>query len=274
MTIPSNILERDASCAADANFASGSLDATSLAERVQQLKPWFHNLHLHGVQTAPDHFLGDFPGYKWQRLAAELPQDLQGASVLDIGCNAGFYSIALKQRNAGHVLGIDLEDRCLEQARFAAETLGLDIEFQKMCVYDVDQLPEQFDYVLFMGVFYHLRYPLLALDKAVKKTAGKLIFQSLMRGSRKEYNTQADYDFHNEDIFRDQDFPAAYFIEKSFAGDYTNWFIPNRSGAMAMLRSAGLEIVATPDPETFVCAPKHAQREGKYILDMELDGTI
>jgi tRNA (mo5U34)-methyltransferase len=96
----------------------------------------------------------------------------------------------------------------------------------------------------------------------------------MMRGSRNEYQTQADYDFHNEDIFRDRDFPAAYFIEKSYAGDYTNWFIPNRSGAVAMLRSAGLEIVATPDTETFICEPMHAQRDGKFILDMELDGTI
>ena len=41
-----------------------------------------------------------------------------------------------------------------------------------------------------------------------------------------------------------------------------------------MLRSAGLEILGTPDPETFICEPKHAQRDGRFILDMELDGTI
>jgi tRNA (mo5U34)-methyltransferase len=245
-----------------------------LAQRVAELSPWFHNIDLNGVQTAPEHLLGDFPNFKWQKIANLFPADLQGASVLDIGCNAGFYSIALKQRNAGQVLGIDLEDRCLEQGRFAAATLGLDIEFRKMCLYDVDQLPGRFDYVLFMGVFYHLRYPLLALDKAVKKTRGNLVFQSMLRGSRNEYATQPDYDFHNEDIFRDSDFPAAYVIEHSYSGDYTNWFIPNRSGAMAMLRSSGLEIASTPDPETFICEPKHAQRYGKYILDMELDGTI
>ena len=242
--------------------------------RVAALDPWFHNLDLRGVQTAPNHFLGDFPAYKWQKLAASLPEDLQGASVLDIGCNAGFYSIALKQRNAGQVLGIDLEDRCLQQARLAAEVLKLDIDFKKLCLYDVDQLPGQFDIVLFMGVFYHLRYPLLALDKAVKKTKGKLICQSMLRGSHHDYSAQPDYDFSNEEIFHDGDFPSAYFIEKSYAGDYTNWFIPNRSGAMAMLRSAGLEIMSTPDPETFICGPRGAQRDGKYIVDMELDGTI
>jgi tRNA (mo5U34)-methyltransferase len=247
---------------------------SNILQRVDSLQPWFHNIDLHGIKTAPQHFLGDFPNLKWQKIAASLPEDLCGASVLDIGCNAGFYSIALKQRNAGRVLGIDLEERCLEQARFAAQTLDLDIKFEKMCLYDIDQLPGRFDYVLFLGVFYHLRYPLLALDKAVKKTAGKLIFQSMLRGSRNEYQTRPDYDYHDETVFHDADFPATYFIEHSYANDYTNWFIPNRSGVMAMLRSAGLDIVSTPDPETFICEPTHAQRDGKYILDMELEGTI
>jgi tRNA (mo5U34)-methyltransferase len=247
---------------------------TPVAQRIADLEPWFHNLDLNGVRTAPNHPFGDFPDFKWQKIAPLLPSDLRGASVLDIGCNAGFYSIAFKQRNAGRVLGIDLEDRCLEQAQFAAEILGLHIEFRKLCLYDIDQLAGQFDYVLFLGVFYHLRYPLLALDKAVKKTRGRLIFQTMMRGSRNTHLAQPDYDFHDETVFRDPDFPAAYFFENSYAGDYTNWFIPNRSGAMAMLRSAGLQLTETPDPETFICQPQSASRNGKYILDMELDGTI
>src|SRR5437016_4837607 len=99
-----------------------------IEHRIEALQPWFHNIDLRGTQTAPDHFLGDFPRFKWERIASEMPEDLRGASVLDVGCNGGFYSIEMKRRNAGHVLGIDLEDRCLEQARFAALTLGLDIE--------------------------------------------------------------------------------------------------------------------------------------------------
>jgi tRNA (mo5U34)-methyltransferase len=125
-----------------------------------------------------------------------------------------------------------------------------------------------------MGVFYQLRYTLLALDKAVKKTRSKIIFQSMLRGSHRDYESATDYSFRDEAIFDDRDFPATYFIEHSYAGDYTNWFIPNRSGAVAMLRSSGLQVVSTPDPETFICEPAHAQRDGKYILDMELDGSI
>src|SRR3954462_11362701 len=89
------------------------------------LGPWFHNLHLpDGVQTAPDHPLGDFPSFKWRELAPALPADLTGWRALDIGCNAGFYSFELAGRGA-EVVGIDLDEHYLRQARWARERLGL-----------------------------------------------------------------------------------------------------------------------------------------------------
>src|SRR5436305_2564814 len=138
---------------------------SDLEARIASLGPWFHNLNLGGTWTAPDHFLGDYPGAKFRRFAPHLPRDLAGKSVLDIGCNAGFYSIEMKRRGAGRVLGVDSDERYLAQARLATETLGFDdIEFAKLDVYDVAALGEKFDLVIFMGVLYHLRHPLLALD--------------------------------------------------------------------------------------------------------------
>src|SRR5918994_4402373 len=131
-----------------------------LERRIRALDPWFHNMELDGIWTAPDHFLGDYPGAKFRRFAGRLPADLTGKSVLDIGCNAGFYSIEMKRRGAARVLGIDFDERYLEQARFAAEVKGQDIEFRMLSVYDVAALGERFDVVLFMGVLYHLRHPL------------------------------------------------------------------------------------------------------------------
>jgi tRNA (mo5U34)-methyltransferase len=64
-----------------------------IRRRAEALGPWFHNLDLDGVWTAPDHFLGNYPAVKWQGFADAVPRDLTGKSVLDIGCNAGFYSI-------------------------------------------------------------------------------------------------------------------------------------------------------------------------------------
>jgi tRNA (mo5U34)-methyltransferase len=250
------------------------LDRVELQQKIEDLGDWFHNLDLHGVPTAPNHFLGDFPNIKWKHISGVIPADLTGATVLDIGCNGGFYSIELKRRGAEKVLGIDVDDRYLNQARFAAQQLGMDIEFEKRSVYDAGNISGQFDYVLFMGVFYHLRYPLFALDNIIKKVRKTLIFQTMIRGSEEAKAYEKNYHFWNKNVFKDPQFPQMYFIEREYANDPTNWWIPNASACEAMLRSSGLEIVSHPETETWICEPQSVTRDGRYILDMELDGTL
>ena len=273
-TLPTAINSPVPTSVAVANEGHGLFAGRDLKQSIRALGDWFHNLDLHGVQTAPDHFLGDFPNVKWKQVANEVPKDLAGAHVLDIGCNGGFYSIEMKRRGAERVLGIDVDDRYLNQARFAAQVLGQEIEFHKLSVYDVDSIVGQFDYVLFMGVFYHLRYPLFALDKVIKKVAGRLIFQSMTRGSEQTATWNDNYQFSERDIFLDPVFPAMYFIEKSYSNDYTNWWIPNTAAVEAMLRSSGLEIVSHPESETWICEPRTSLRNGRYILDLELSGEL
>jgi tRNA (mo5U34)-methyltransferase len=225
-----------------------------IQENVLKLGKWFHNIDLNGVKTAPDHFLGDYPNFKYQNFAGALPEDLRGKTVLDVGCNAGFYSIEMKKRGAERVVGIDSDERYLAQARFAAETLGFDIEFRNMSVYEVAQLGEKFDVVIFMGVFYHLRHPLLALDLLYDNVVGDLlIFQSMQRGSNEVESVKPDYPFSETDIFLSHHFPQMYFIEHRYSQDPTNWWIPNRAGTEAMLRSAGFEITNHPEPEVYIC---------------------
>src|SRR5947199_8340764 len=89
------------------------INGESLAQRVAELGEWFHNLDLHGVHTAPYHFLREFPAIRWQPISKAIPQDVTGGSVRDSGCNGGFSSTQMKQRGAGQVLSIDVEDRCL-----------------------------------------------------------------------------------------------------------------------------------------------------------------
>ena len=93
----------------------------TLENRIRALGPWFHNLRIHGIETAPDHFLGDYPQIKFAAFRDAIPEDMSGKSVLDIGCNAGFYSLEMKRRGAERVLGIDTDEHYLRQARFAAE---------------------------------------------------------------------------------------------------------------------------------------------------------
>jgi tRNA (mo5U34)-methyltransferase len=229
-------------------------DPGDIERRVRELGPWFHNLDLHGVRTAPDHFLGDYPSVKWVNFAHAVPRDLTGRSVLDIGCNAGFYSMEMKRRGAARVVGIDSEDLYLNQARFAAEVNGMDIEFRRMSVYDVADLGETFDFVIFMGVLYHLRHPLLALDLLYEHVVGDLmLFQSMQRGSAQVDAVQADYDFWQQDHFESPGYPRMAFIEHRYCGDPTNWWVPNAAATEAMLRSAGFDVVEHAEQEVYLC---------------------
>ena len=231
----------------------------NIRARVETLGPWFHNIDLHGVLTAPEHFLGDYPRVKFRRFAAALPRDLSGQSVLDIGCNAGFYSIEMKRRGARRVLGIDFDERYLAQARFAAEVCEVDIEFRQISVYDLALLRERFDVVLFMGVLYHLRHPLLALALIHEHvTRDLMVFQSMQRGEGSIANVAADYDFFHTSHFEQTGYPRLHFIEHAYAGDPTNWWVPNRACTEAMLRASGFEILGHPEEEVYLC--RHAAR--------------
>jgi tRNA (mo5U34)-methyltransferase len=238
-----------------------------IRERVRELGRWFHNMDLRGVLTAPDHAHGDYPNCKWQAFAHALPADLRGKTVLDIGCNGGFYSIEMKRRGADRVLGIDTDEGYLAQARFAAEVNGVDIELEQMSVYEVGRLEERFDLVIFMGVLYHLRHPLLALDLIHEHVARDLlVFQSMLRGSREVLPVGDDYPFEDTSVFDRPSFPKLHFVENRYAGDATNWWIPNRACTEAMLRSSGFAILANPEPEVFVCRhqPFPAQTQAAY----------
>jgi tRNA (mo5U34)-methyltransferase len=197
--------------------AIATLTKDEIKRRAEALGPWFHNIVLNGVPTAPDHFLGDYPAVQWTTFADAIPKDLGGKSVLDIGCNGGFYSIEMKRRGAERVLGIDFDDEYLAQARFAAGVTGSDIEVRKLSVYDV------------------------------------LVFQSMQRGSKEVEKVAENPHFWEVEQFDRPGYPKLHFIERRYADDPTNWWVPNRACAEAMLRSAGFEILNHPEDEVYVC---------------------
>jgi tRNA (mo5U34)-methyltransferase len=132
----------------------------------------------------------------------------------------------------------------------------VDVEFREFSVYDVGALGERFDIVLFMGVLYHLRHPLLALDLVREHVVGDLmIFQSMQRGSTDAAALHENYAFWNNGPFEDASFPRLHFIELRYADDPTNWWIPNRACMEAMLRSSGFEIASHPEQEVYLCRP-------------------
>jgi tRNA (mo5U34)-methyltransferase len=245
-----------------------TLQSQSTHDReIAALAPWFHNLHLpDGRQTAPDHPLGDFPAFKWKAIAPHVPADLAGWSALDIGCNAGFYTFELARRGA-RVTALDVDEHYLRQARWAADQLQLEdqVDFRRGTVYDLAQTSERWDLVLFMGVLYHLRHPLLALDIVGRHVRRLLVLQTLTMPGDQRTAPPADLPLNRRARLLDPGWPKLAFVERALAGGETNWWAANAAAVEAMARSAGLEPVSQPAHEIWLCRPAPAFEHGQEL---------
>lgn len=243
---------------------------SALASEARRLDPWFHNLHLpDGTQTCPEHVLGDFPNAKWQKLAPFLPEDLRGVTALDIGCNAGFYSLELAKRGAT-VTALDSNEHYLTQARWAANRCGLGdrIDFQRRQLYSLARSEQSWDIVLFMGVLYHLRYPQFGLDIVSRCVNRTLVVQSLLApGGTSE--PRPNLELAEREPLAARDWPRLSFIEQKLAGDPTNWWVPNHGCLAAMLRSSGMRVVAEPFDECLLCEPDRGGAASAWTWNAE-----
>ena len=229
---------------------------TDLEATIARLQPWYQNIELAtGVWTNPA--LPHHPKLRWEAIRPFVG-DVAGKSVLDIGCNAGFFATQLRRLGAARVVGIDVDPNVIEQAAFVAGHFGVELELHVRQAYDILDLGE-FDVVLCLGVLYHVRHPLLLLDNIRLICRERLFAQMVMRGSAAEHVAPAAYDVNDTEVFETPGFPRLVFIEHTVNGDSTNWWFTNRSGLLAMLRSAGFEdITPTTQSETFVCRPRSA----------------
>ncbi len=210
-----------------------------LAE-VKRLQPWFHCIDLgDSIKTKTVGEWGepaDHPLPTWKIISACLPADLTGKTVLDVGCNAGFYSVAAKRRNASRVLGVDAQRAQVRQARFVRRVLGLDIDYQRISVYDLDprQLG-QFDITLALGLIYHCKHLVLALEKLFHITKTLLILETAVlpqKGNQIVHNLGPETVLHSL---------ACVENAPSAKEQVYNWFIPSVGAIVALLRNVGFQ---------------------------------
>jgi tRNA (mo5U34)-methyltransferase len=118
-------------------------------------------------------------------LRSVYPEGLEGRSVLDCGCNAGAYLLWAREAGAGRCYGFDVRQRSIEQARFLAshrDDAGADVTFAVCDIYDLPRLHlDQFDVVLFNGLFYHLPDPIAALKIAAEHAKELLVIDTATR---------------------------------------------------------------------------------------------
>jgi tRNA (mo5U34)-methyltransferase len=245
--------------------------------QIAALAPWFHNLHLpDGAQTAPQHPLGDFPAVKWRQIEPYIAADLTGWRVLDIGCNAGFYSFELARRGA-QVTGLDIDAHYLAQARWAAQEYGLEasVQFREGSVYELAGSGEKFDLVWFLGVLYHLRHPLLALDILHEITGRQMVLQTLTMPGEEATEAPGNIGLFEREWLCRPGWPRMAFIERELENDPTNWWAPNHAGVEAMVRSAGFKVTARPGHEIYICEPNPQEsRVAKQLRELELRAVM
>ncbi len=207
------------------------LSPDDLHERVARYR-WWHVIDLgNGVKT---------PGFydpvgKQHAPRFAVPHDLSGKTVLDIGSWDGAWSFEAKRRGAARVLATDKYswgyggwgDR--EAFLLARDVLELDVEDQLIDVLELSrENVGQFDIVFFFGVIYHMRHPMLALERLrdVTKPGGLAIVET------------------HCDMLDNRKPALAFYPGRELLGDDTNWFGPNPAAMTGMLRASGFSDVS------------------------------
>jgi tRNA (mo5U34)-methyltransferase len=196
------------------------IDKAGIEQHSQVLQgSWWHSIDLGGGRITPGVHSHEELLNNFNRFA--LPSGLDGLRVLDIGCWDGFYAFEAEKRGAGVVA---LDSWRPDNFFRAREALGSKIPFHELSVYDATRAKlDSFDIVFFLGVLYHLRHPLLALERVCELTRDVAIVES-----------------HVVDNLFDTKQPIMEFYEEDeLGGQFDNWWGPNIECLRRMLRAAG-----------------------------------
>jgi tRNA (mo5U34)-methyltransferase len=216
-----------------------------LMDEINQIN-WWHKIDLGNGITTPGQ---DESLTKLGQI--RLPQSLHGLSVLDIGAWDGFFSFECERRGAKRVVAVDKvvwDWPAIGKSGFelARRVLGSKVEDVELEVLDIT--PERlgvFDVVLFLGVLYHMRHPLLALERAASVTGKHMILE-----------THVDMNELDRPVL-------AFYPEDECNKDSSNWFGPNRAAVEAMLKVVGFRKVEMVSSTSFVSHPDYVRGVGK-----------
>jgi len=176
-----------------------------LLKKINQIPRWFHVINLGTRVKTPgiyDQKIKDF-------ILKALPADYSGKTVLDVGANDGFWTFEAERRNAKEITAIDIwqltEDIGNNAFLTCKEILQSKAELIEMDVLDIENLGKKFDIIQFLGVYYHILNPFLALQKIYNVCNDLVILEGAILES---------------------DYPICYLLEEGdIEGDPTNVFL-------------------------------------------------
>lgn len=222
-----------------------------LRRRAEEIR-WFHSIEL-----APGVVTRGLDDTRKRVDVLQLPGDLSGRSVLDVGAWDGFFSFEAERRGATRVVAADhfawhgenwSTKEGFELARSARRSRVEDVDVD---VLDLDPARlGRFDLVLFLGVLYHMRHPLLALEKVASVTGGQLIVE-----------TAVDCTWTRRPA-------AAFYPGHGLQADPTNWWGPNPEAVVGMLRAVGFARIEVVSPDSWAYrVARSARRLGPFLRD-------
>ncbi len=230
-----------------------------IQSELKRLQPWFHRIDLgNGLYTKTESVMGepiDHPLGPWQTIQKLLPRDLSGKTLLDVGCNAGFYAFAAKRRGAMRVLGVDGQRQHVRQGLFVRKLLDLEVEFRRLNVYELTpRSVGQFDITLALGLLYHLKHPILALENLYQVTKELLIIETAIMPPERTPESFTHPLGETQMLLH----PLVFVENPSGAKEQVfNWFLPGVEALTALLRNTGfaeVEIVEVKaDRAVVVC---------------------
>lgn len=191
----------------------------------------------------------------WQR--AGLPDDLSGKTVIDIGTTNGGAAFECERRGAKRVVAVDIYPSDHFGFSSLRDFLSSQVEFIQGSVYELPVLlKDRFDIILFWGVLYHLRHPLLALDSLRELSAGPATLISIESAVADGYVAEASRE-------------TVLFFRREMLADASNWFVPSVAALLDWCESSGLEaelMGAWPDRATrCMVRAKLAQGQPEYM---------
>lgn len=209
--------------------------------RLVMARDWYHSIEIEpglvtpGRRTAEE--LSTFLG----RIG--FPPSLEGLAVLDIGAWDGFFSFEAERRGARRVVAYDLTPPDHFGFATAKAALGSRVEYVQGSVYDLAPAAVgTFDVVLFLGVLYHLRYPLLALDRIREVCEGYMLLETqcldecfILADGQRVTLERVDPRLLDVPLYR------FYRGDELNPGDFSNWFSLNRRAIEDGLWTAGFE---------------------------------
>jgi tRNA (mo5U34)-methyltransferase len=205
---------------------------------------WYHRIYLgNGIYTMPPTLAEQL----WALLKPTFPTDLKAATMLDVGCNAGFFSILAKLRGAGRILGIEFFNMFFEQAEYIRKIWQMDIEYRLMDAHDIGKIDEQFDLVMFAGILYHLKNPLQVLEDIGQRCRDAVVVETeiIPEDPRNVLMARVGPLGKIELTATTKGF-MKFYERDELNGDGSNWWAPDTECLLGLLRVAGFRYFSRP----------------------------